>query len=98
MPTWQQNDGKHVRHKLSASAVVIRLAVSSKYIVLSLDNKTIHVFSAAGEPLVVFRDQDENIWSLALQDDILLTGNMVGNVLCWELNKRFVWNTRQRPC
>jgi len=86
-PTWKQDSGKHIRHKLSDSAIVIRLAVSSKYIALSLDDKTIHVFTAEGEPVTVFRDQGDNVWSLALQDDLLLTGEVGGNIQCWDVNK-----------
>ncbi|ETI21016.1 hypothetical protein G647_07359 [Cladophialophora carrionii CBS 160.54] len=88
-PTSEHDTDKHIRHKLSSSGVVvIRVSVSEKYIVLSLDDKTIHVFSAAGEPIVVFRDYPQNAWSLALRDDVLLSGEIGGGIRCWDLAER----------
>ncbi|EXJ55466.1 hypothetical protein A1O7_08393 [Cladophialophora yegresii CBS 114405] len=85
----EHDTDKHIRHKLSSSGVVIRCAVSEKYIVLSLDDKTIHAFSAVGEPIVVFReDHLQNAWSLAFRDDVLLSGEIGGMIRCWDLAER----------
>jgi hypothetical protein len=89
-PTLKHGNGEHIRHRLSSSGVVICVAVSEKYIVLSLDDKTIHVFSAAGEPVAVFRDYPQNAWSLTLRDDVLLSGEIGGGIRRWDLAERYV--------
>ncbi len=88
-PTWNPSNEEPIRHKLSTSGVVIRTVVSKKYIALSLDDRTIHVFSSVdGEALTVFRDNSQNAWSLALQDDLLVSGEIGGAIRVWDLRER----------
>lgn len=89
-PTRQRESDSHTRHKLSSTGIVIAMAVSEKYIVLSLDDKTLHVFTAAGEPVTVLRDYPQNAVSLALQDSVLLTGEVNGGIRYWDLTTRYV--------
>lgn len=58
--------------------------LSSKYIVISLDDKTVHVFNPDGELLHVL-NHDAIVWSLALRDNILLCGEVGGRIRSWDL-------------
>ena len=73
------------RNKLSSTAVVIKVCLSPIYIVVSLDDATIRVFSARGEPRAVLQGHDKNTWSLALQDEMLLSGEIEGDIRYWDL-------------
>ena len=72
--------------KLSDTAVVISLCMSTKYITISLDDKTIRVFGATGETVNTLTGSQESVWSLALNDDMLLSGEVEGAIRFWDLN------------
>ncbi len=76
--------------KLSDTAVVINLCISTKYITLSLDDKTIRVFSTSGEVLHTLGDSQQNVWSLAVKDDTLLSGETSGEMRSWNLSTGYV--------
>ena len=82
---WALLEGITRRQKLSDTAVVITMQVSLKYIAVSLDNRTVHVFNSDGEPLHVLSGHSGNVWSLALNDETLLGGEIGGKIQSWNL-------------
>ncbi|KAL9103763.1 MAG: hypothetical protein Q9163_001222 [Psora crenata] len=83
--SWAQHEGVTRRQKLSDTAVVITMQMSPKYIAVSLDNKTVHVFNSDGEPLHVLGEHSGNVWSLAVNNDTLLSGEIGGNIQSWDI-------------
>lgn len=77
------------RVKLSTSALVIRICVSSAYIVVGTNDSKVRVFGATGETKRILQG-NENIWSLALQGDMLLGGEVGGCINCWDLTTGYV--------
>lgn len=71
--------------KLSALGVAITMHLSPNYIIISLDDKTVHVFSPDGELLHVLNGHEDNVQSLALNRDTLLCGKRGGEIQSWNL-------------
>jgi WD40 repeat protein len=70
--------------RLSYTAVAINLEVSPKYIVVSLDDKTVRVFDSGGELLHLLK-HEAIVWSLAIHDNMLLCGEIGGGIQSWDL-------------
>lgn len=94
-PTWERGTSSHIRRKLDTSQLVIKMVASDKYIVFSVLDRTIHVFTAAGEPHTIFRDwPHEATRTLALRADTLLSGELGGSIRCWDLATWYVLSTK----
>lgn len=52
---------------------------------VSLDDKSVHVFGQNGQTLHVLRSNNDDVWSLALNDDTLLCGEIRGQISPWDL-------------
>ncbi|MCJ1417181.1 hypothetical protein MMC32_003521 [Xylographa parallela] len=83
--SWTQHEGSMQRQELSDKAIAITMEMSAKYIAVSLNNKTMHIFNSDGEPLHVLSEHSGNVWSLALKNDTLLCGQVGGNIQDWDL-------------
>ncbi|MCJ1431860.1 hypothetical protein MMC27_001216 [Xylographa pallens] len=83
--SWTQHEGSIRRQELSDKAIAITMETSAKYIAVSLNNKTVRVFNSDGEPLHVLGEHSGNVWSLALNNDTLLCGEVGGNIRDWDL-------------
>lgn len=78
------------RQKLSDNAIVITVYVTKQYIAVSLDNETIIIFTSGGDPLGVLQGQTKSR-SLALRDDVLLNGDLDGEIHFWDLTTLYVF-------
>ena len=89
--SWTQHEGSIQRQELSDKAIAITMEMSAKYIAVSLNNKTMHIFNSDGEPLHVLSEHSGNVWSLALKNDTLLCGQVGGNIQDWDLLTGYKW-------
>ena len=76
---------KKARHKLSDTAVVIALSRSHRYIAVSLDDTMIHVFTSDGHLHSTLGGGTKSSYCLALRDDVLLSGEVGGEIQYWDL-------------
>ncbi|KAK1756140.1 WD40-repeat-containing domain protein [Echria macrotheca] len=65
--------------------VVTSLHLSSKYIVVALDNAKIHVFDTHGNALRTLQGHVMGVWAMVLWDDILVSGGCDRDVRVWDL-------------
>lgn len=79
--------------RISYTAVAVNLEHSSNYIVISLDDKSVRVFDVEGKALHVLRHKTV-VWSLALRDDMLVCGEVGGDILSWDLGSGLVFVSR----
>lgn len=78
------------RRELTKNAVAITMKLSPSYIVVSLDDKTAHVFDHDGELMHVLSGHESNIWSLALHENTLICGEVGGSIRSWDLVTGYV--------
>ena len=88
--TPQEAPRKQCKQILSKDAVVTACSVSAAYIAVSLDNTTIHVFSAEGQPLRILNGHSRPCRSQALQGNKLLAGDTSGEIRVWDLSTGYV--------
>lgn len=78
--------GTHVtRHITQEGGVVTSLHLTSKYIIVALDNAKIHVFDAQGQPLRTLQGHVMGVWAMVPWDDILVSGGCDRDVRVWDL-------------
>jgi hypothetical protein len=66
-------------------ANVVATHITSQYIAISLDNKTVSVYTTHGEHLHVLRSQDNQTRCLLLWENSLICGNVGGKIETWDL-------------
>lgn len=81
-------EGLISRARISDNAVAITMHSTSNYLVVSLDNNTLHIFNSDGGLLFILRSPKSNVWSLALTEDTLLCGEVSGEIQKWDLMTR----------
>ncbi|KAG7121660.1 F-box/WD repeat-containing protein 7 like [Verticillium longisporum] len=65
--------------------VVTSLHLTSKYIIVALDNAKIHVFDAQGNALRTLQGHVMGVWAMVPWDDILVSGGCDRDVRVWDL-------------
>jgi hypothetical protein len=66
-------------------ANVVATHITSQYIAISLDNKTVSVYTSRGERLHVLRSQDNQTRCLLIWENSLVCGKVGGKVETWDL-------------
>jgi hypothetical protein len=66
-------------------ANVVATHITSQYIAISLDNKTVSVYTTHGEHLHVLRSQGNQTRCLLLWENSLICGNVGGKIETWDL-------------
>jgi hypothetical protein len=71
---------------VGGSTITIASHITSQYIAISLDNKTVSVFTSDGENLHVLRSRDHyQTRCLLVLGKSLICGNVGGNIETWDL-------------
>lgn len=66
--------------------VVTSLHLTSKYIIVALDNARIHVFDTQGEQKHILQGHVMGVWAMVPWDDILVSGGCDRDVRVWDLS------------
>ncbi|KAI9762951.1 MAG: hypothetical protein M4579_000014 [Chaenotheca gracillima] len=82
---WKQG-GRHVcRHITPDQGVVTSLHLTSKYIVVALDNAKIHVFNTDGDHQKTLTGHVMGVWAMVPWGDILVSGGCDRDVRVWNM-------------
>jgi hypothetical protein len=73
------------RRIIEGFTTVIALHVKSQYIAISLDNKSVSVYTTDGKHLHVLRSRDHQTRCLLVWGSSLICGNVGGNIEMWDL-------------
>lgn len=82
---WRTGGRNITRDITLTGAVVTSLHLTSKYIVVALDNAKIHVFDTEGNALRVLQGHVMGVWAMVPWDDILVSGGCDRDVRVWDL-------------
>ncbi|PNH32162.1 hypothetical protein BJF96_g4571 [Verticillium dahliae] len=81
-----RNGGTHITRNITQEGgVVTSLHLTSKYIIVALDNAKIHVFDAQGNALRTLQGHVMGVWAMVPWDDILVSGGCDRDVRVWDL-------------
>ncbi|KAM0334134.1 hypothetical protein ACHAQA_001154 [Verticillium albo-atrum] len=81
-----RNGGTHINRNITQEGgVVTSLHLTSKYIIVALDNAKIHVFDAQGTALRTLQGHVMGVWAMVPWDDILVSGGCDRDVRVWDL-------------
>lgn len=72
MATTFSEPGENVsmKHTLSSTGVVTSFHISANYVILGLDNGSIHIFSRSENKIVNILQHDHAVWALDVWDHI----------------------------
>lgn len=82
---WRQGGQNTTRNITQDAGVVTSLHLTSKYIIVALDNAKIHVFDTEGNPLRTLQGHVMGVWAMVPWDDILVSGGCDRDVRVWDL-------------
>lgn len=83
--------GRNISRNITQDAgVVTSLHLTSKYIVVALDNARIHVFDTDGNQLRTLQGHVMGVWAMVPWDDILVSGGCDRDVRVWDLRTGYV--------
>lgn len=78
--------GRNVSKNITQdSGVVTSLHLTSKYIIVALDNAKIHVFDTEGNAQRTLQGHVMGVWAMVPWDDILVSGGCDRDVRVWDL-------------
>lgn len=78
--------GRNISKNLTQDGgVVTSLHLTSKYIIVALDNARIHVFDTEGNALRTLQGHVMGVWAMVPWDDILVSGGCDREVRVWDL-------------
>jgi F-box and WD-40 domain protein CDC4 len=78
--------GRNITKNITQQAgVVTSLHLTSKYIIVALDNAEIHVFDTEGNALRTLLGHVMGVWAMVPWDDILVSGGCDRDVRVWDL-------------
>lgn len=78
--------GKSISRAITQDGgVVTSLHLTSKYIIVALDNAKIHVFDTEGNALQVLQGHIMGVWAMVPWEDILVSGGCDRDVRVWDL-------------
>jgi F-box and WD-40 domain protein CDC4 len=83
--------GTHIsRHITQDQGVVTSLHLTSKYIVVALDNAKIHVFNTDGSGQKTLQGHVMGVWAMVPWDDTLVSGGCDRDVRVWDMATGYV--------
>jgi F-box and WD-40 domain protein CDC4 len=83
---WRTGGRNTSRNITQDGGVVTSLHLTSKYIIVALDNAKIHVFDTEGNPLRTLQGHVMGVWAMVPWDDILVSGGCDRDVRVWDLS------------
>ncbi|KAK4141653.1 quinon protein alcohol dehydrogenase-like superfamily [Dichotomopilus funicola] len=83
---WRAGGHNVSRNITQDGGVVTSLHLTSKYIVVALDNAKIHVFDTEGNALRTLQGHVMGVWAMVPWDDILVSGGCDRDVRVWDLS------------
>lgn len=82
---WRKGGEAICRHITPDQGVVTSLHLTSKYIVVGLDNAKIHVFNTNGEHQRTLQGHIMGVWAMVPWDDTLVSGGCDRDVRVWNM-------------
>lgn len=82
---WRTGGKNITRNITQTGAVVTSLHLTSKYIIVALDNAKIHVFDTEGNAQRILQGHVMGVWAMVPWDDILVSGGCDRDVRVWDL-------------
>jgi len=83
---WRAGGHNVSRNITQDGGVVTSLHLTSKYIIVALDNAKIHVFDTEGNALRTLQGHVMGVWAMVPWDDILVSGGCDRDVRVWDLS------------
>lgn len=87
---WRHGGRAKSRHITPDQGVVTSLHLTSKYIIVALDNAKIHVFNTEGEHQKTLIGHVMGVWAMVPCGDILVSGGCDRDVRVWDMLTGFV--------
>ncbi len=87
---WRAGGHNVSRNITQDGGVVTSLHLTSKYIIVALDNAKIHVFDTEGNALRTLQGHVMGVWAMVPWDDILVSGGCDRDVRVWDLSTGYV--------
>ena len=82
---WNKGGRCTQRHITPDQGVVTSLHLTSKYIVVALDNAKIHVYDTNGDNQKTLQGHVMGVWAMVPWDDILVSGGCDREVRVWNM-------------
>ncbi|EFX02967.1 f-box and wd domain containing protein [Grosmannia clavigera kw1407] len=82
---WRTGGRNSAKNITQDGGVVTSLHLTSKYIIVALDNARIHVFDTEGENQKTLQGHVMGVWAMIPWDDILVSGGCDRDVRVWNL-------------
>jgi len=82
---WRTGGRNITRNITQDGGVVTSLHLTSKYIIVALDNAKIHVFDTEGNAMKTLQGHVMGVWAMVPWDDILVSGGCDRDVRVWDL-------------
>lgn len=82
---WNKGGRVTIRHITPDQGVVTSLHLTSKYIVVALDNAKIHVYDTNGNNQRTLQGHVMGVWAMVPWDDILVSGGCDREVRVWNM-------------
>lgn len=82
---WNKGGRCTQRHMSPDQGVVTSLHLTSKYIVVALDNAKIHVYDTNGDNQKTLQGHVMGVWAMVPWDDILVSGGCDREVRVWNM-------------
>ena len=83
---WRTGGQAIARHITPDHGVVTSLHLTPKYIVIALDNASIHVFNADGIILRTLQGHMMGVWAMVPWGDTLVSGGCDNDVRVWDMS------------
>lgn len=82
---WRTGGRNITRNITQDGGVVTSLHLTSKYIIVALDNAKIHVFDTEGNAMKTLQGHVMGVWAMVPWDDMLVSGGCDRDVRVWDL-------------
>lgn len=92
---WRKGGQAICRHITPDQGVVTSLHLTSKYIVVALDNAKIHVFNTNGEHQKTLQGHIMGVWAMVPWDDTLVSGGCDRDVRVWNMATGYAYILRE---
>jgi F-box and WD-40 domain protein CDC4 len=83
---WRTGGQNIARHITQDQGVVTSLHLTSKYIVVALDNAKIHVFNTDGNQQKTLQGHVMGVWAMVPWEDTLVSGGCDRDVRVWDMS------------
>lgn len=83
---WRTGGRNIARHITQDQGVVTSLHLTSKYIVVALDNAKIHVFNTDGNAQKTLQGHVMGVWAMVPWEDTLVSGGCDRDVRVWDMS------------